>query len=90
MSNPATIVRVKVGWTQFLFRYLVVLTVVGGIVGVYRHLIHVNPTTAALTFLLAVLVVSTTWGLRAAVALSFLAALAFNFYFLPPVDLNHR
>ena len=51
----------------------------------YRRILHVNPTTVALTFLLAVLVVSANWGLRPAVFTSFIAALAFNYYFLPPI-----
>ena len=58
---------------------------VGVVIWFYRHVIHVNPTTVALTFLLAVLVVSSFWGLRAAVFLSVLATLAFNYYFLPPI-----
>jgi two-component system sensor histidine kinase KdpD len=51
----------------------------------YRSIIHVNPTTVALSFLLAVLVMSANWGLRCAVFTSFIAALAFNYYFLPPI-----
>ena len=45
----------------------------------------VNATTAALTFLLAVLLIATVWGLAAAVTTSLAAVLAFNFFFLPPV-----
>jgi two-component system sensor histidine kinase KdpD len=77
--------RVKSRWLQSLFRYLAILAAVGFVVWFYRHVIHANPTTVALTFLLAVLVVSTFWGLRAAVALSILATLAFNYFFLPPI-----
>lgn len=55
------------------------------IVAVYTRLVHVNPTTAALTLLLAVLVVSANWGLTTAVWMSIVAALAFNFFFLPPL-----
>jgi two-component system sensor histidine kinase KdpD len=51
----------------------------------YRAGVRVNPTTVALTFLLAVLVVSASWGLRYAVFMAVMATLAFNFYFLPPV-----
>lgn len=46
--------------------------------------VHVNPTTAALGFLLVVLVVATTWGSRPAVFASLLGVTAFNFFFLPP------
>jgi two-component system sensor histidine kinase KdpD len=54
------------------------------IVVFYRRIVGVNPTTVALTFLLAVLVVSASWGLRYAVFLALAATLAFNYYFLPP------
>lgn len=45
---------------------------------------HVNPTTAALVFLLVVLFVATTWGSRPAVFGSLLGVASFNFFFLPP------
>ena len=51
----------------------------------YTRLIHANPTTVALTFLLAVLTISALWGLRQAVFLALLAGLAFNYFFLPPI-----
>src|SRR5437868_2844294 len=46
--------------------------------------LHVNPTTVALSFLIAVLAISAYWGLWLAVATSVAATLAFNFFFLPP------
>jgi len=55
------------------------------IVFAYFKIIHVNPTTVALTFPLAVLGVSAVWGLRYAIFTSLLATLAFNYFFLPPV-----
>jgi two-component system sensor histidine kinase KdpD len=55
------------------------------IVFVYRTLIQVNPTTVALTLLVAVLGVAAAWGLRYSLAMSIAAALCFNFFFLPPV-----
>ncbi len=48
-------------------------------------MLPVNPTTVALTFLLAILAVSTVWGIAVSVFMSIAAMLAFNFYFLPPV-----
>src|SRR5712692_9716995 len=45
---------------------------------------HVNPTTAALAFLLVVLFVATAWGSRPAVFASLLGVAGFNFFFLPP------
>jgi two-component system, OmpR family, sensor histidine kinase KdpD len=47
--------------------------------------LKVNPTTAALTFLIAVLIVSSYWGLVLAVMMALVSALAFNFFFLAPV-----
>jgi two-component system sensor histidine kinase KdpD len=70
---------------QKAVRYLISAVVVFAIVLAYHELIRVNPTTVALTFLLAVLVVSTVWGLRYAVFLAVIATLAFNYFFLPPV-----
>jgi len=84
-SNPATIVRVKFTALQSLARFLAVVAIVACIVFVYHRLIPVNPTTVALTFLLAVLVVSAYWGLRYSVLLAALATLGFNYYFLPPI-----
>jgi two-component system sensor histidine kinase KdpD len=50
----------------------------------YTHAVHANATTVALTFLLAVLVVSANWGFWLAAFLAVLSTLAFNFFFLPP------
>ena len=47
--------------------------------------LHVNPTTVALMFLVAVLLASAYWGLRYALLLAVGATAAFNFFFLPPV-----
>ncbi|HEV2385622.1 MAG TPA: DUF4118 domain-containing protein [Candidatus Acidoferrales bacterium] len=49
------------------------------------HILRVNATTAALTFLLAILAVSTLWGVVVSVVMSVGAVLAFNYFFLPPV-----
>jgi two-component system, OmpR family, sensor histidine kinase KdpD len=55
------------------------------IVFLYRSILRVNQTTVALTLLLAILAISTIWGLAVAVFASVVAMLAFNFFFLPPV-----
>src|SRR5262245_46673380 len=68
-----------------LFRQIVCVVIIGLIAAVYIMAIHVNVTTTALTFLLAVLLVATTWGLAEAVTTSIAAVLAFNYFFLPPV-----
>jgi two-component system sensor histidine kinase KdpD len=76
---------VRVHWFTRFLRFLAAFAVVLGISLVYRHLLIVNPTTVALTFLLAILAVSTVWGIAVSVFMSVVAMLAFNYYFLPPV-----
>ncbi len=76
---------VKARWPQHLFRYAACFVATELVVQVYRRLIHVNPTTVALTFLLMVLWVAAYWGFRFSVFLALLATLAFNYYFLPPI-----
>ena len=65
-------------------RYVVVVAAIGVITAVDFRL-HVNPTTVALMFLVAVLLASAYWGLRYAVVLALGATGAFNFFFLPPI-----
>ena len=66
-------------------RLLTCAVVLALIVFVYAKLIHVNHTTVAVTLLLAILSVAAAWGLRYALPMSIMAALAFNFFFLPPI-----
>src|ERR1700687_6118839 len=63
----------------------VALAVIAGISFFYRHLLHVNQTTVALSFLLAILAVSAVWGMAVSVVMSIAAMLTFNYLFLPPV-----
>ena len=51
--------------------------VAGGIV-IYRTVLHVNNTTVALSLLLAVLGISTWWGLAEATVASVVAVLGFG------------
>jgi two-component system sensor histidine kinase KdpD len=51
----------------------------------YVELLHVNPTTVALSYLIAILLIATGWGLVEATAGSIAAVLCFNFFFLPPI-----
>ncbi|MGB7823092.1 MAG: DUF4118 domain-containing protein, partial [Candidatus Sulfotelmatobacter sp.] len=80
-----TIVPVKPRWPQHLFRYTACLVAAELVAQSYRRIVHVNPTTVALTFLLMVLWVAAYWGFRFSVFLAVLATLAFNYYFLPPI-----
>jgi two-component system, OmpR family, sensor histidine kinase KdpD len=67
-----------------LVRFVECIAIVAVIVLVYRRVVSVNPTTVALTFLVAVLIISAFWGLRYSVFVAVLVTLAFNFFFLPP------
>lgn len=51
----------------------------------YAHLLRVNQTTVALSFLLAILAVSAVWGMVVSVFMSISAMLLFNYYFIPPI-----
>ncbi len=75
----------KAVWQQHLFRYGACVVAAEAVSQTYRRIIHVNPTTVALTFLLMVLWVAAYWGFRFSVFLAVLSMLAFNYYFLPPI-----
>src|SRR3979411_2698926 len=51
----------------------------------YRPTHRFNATTVAFTYLLAILGVSTIWGLAVSVFMSLAATLTYNYYFLPPI-----
>ena len=65
--------------------FLALLIVAGITVFFRRALPHVNQTTVALSFLLAILAVSAVWGMTVSVFMSVIAMLAFNYFFLPPL-----
>jgi two-component system sensor histidine kinase KdpD len=54
------------------------------ITALYFQGLHVNPTTVALSYLVAILLIATWWGIVEATAASVVAVLCFNFFFLPP------
>jgi two-component system sensor histidine kinase KdpD len=66
-------------------RWTLAFGALAGIVLVYRHWLHVNPTTVALTLLLFILLLAAEWGLRYAVVISIAATAGYNFFILPPV-----
>jgi two-component system sensor histidine kinase KdpD len=82
MSATIGLVQQKV--IKSVLQYSASAALIFIIVLVYHAIVKVNPTTVALTFLLGVLIVSATWGLRPAVFTAVVAAAAFNYYFLPP------
>lgn len=79
---------VSLRWTQHLLRYFLVTGLVACIAFIFGRLVHVDPTTVALIFLLGILFVANRFGLRYAIYMSVLAALAFNFFIFPP-NLSH-
>ena len=68
-----------------ILRFAAALGIVVAIVLVYRKVFVVNQTTVALTFLLAILAVSTVWGIAVSAFMSVASMFAFNYFFLPPV-----
>ena len=74
MSRAAVVVRVGVS-----------IGVVAAMTALYTTLLHVNPTTVALSYVVVILLIATGWGIAEATVASLLAMLCFNFFFLPPV-----
>jgi two-component system sensor histidine kinase KdpD len=66
-------------------RTLAVAALLVAITLAYRRVVHANPTTVALTFLIAVLLTSAFWGFRIALFTAIAGTALFNFFFLPPV-----
>lgn len=64
--------------------FVLASVMLGLIVYLYFHLLHANTTTIAMTFIVAILVVAASWGLRVSLYTSIVAALCFNYFFLPP------
>src|SRR6476469_9309187 len=64
---------------------VVVGTLVAVTMGLKAGLRLDNPTSAAMLYLLVVLLAATISTLRVAIALSVLAVASLNFYFMPPV-----
>src|SRR6202165_5042232 len=54
------------------------------ITALYFEVLRVNPTTVALSYLIAILLIATAWGIVEATTASICAVLCFNFFFLPP------
>jgi len=69
-----------------VFRFMAALAIVLGITLFYRKALpQVNQTTVGFSFLLAILAVSTLWGMAVSAVMSVAAMLAYNFFFLPPI-----
>jgi two-component system sensor histidine kinase KdpD len=61
------------------------LAIIAAITFFFSRIFHVNQTTVALSFLLAILAVSAVWGTVVSVIMSIVAMVAFNYFFLPPI-----
>lgn len=72
-------------WLRIVAHHLAALAIVFLITELFRHLPLVNPTTVGFAFLLAVLIVSTRWGLATSVMMSIAATLCYDYFFLPPI-----
>src|SRR5271157_1587094 len=76
--------RPAMDWPR-LARLAASLGLVAAVTFACALVLHVNATTVALTFLLAILAIATWWSLPEAVLASVAAVLCFNYFFLPPV-----
>jgi len=56
---------------------------------VERQFDHINPTTVALSMMVALLGIASQWGFIESMAASVAGTLCFNYYFLPPVGTWH-
>ena len=70
---------------KILLGYAVLTAAALAIVVLFRQVLHVNPTTAALCFLMLVVMTASRWRLAYSVYLSVLCTVLYNFFFLPPV-----
>jgi two-component system, OmpR family, sensor histidine kinase KdpD len=70
---------------QQVVRYLIVTGLDAFITWSCFRIFHRNPTTVGFVFLLAILIISATWGLRQAIFMALMATLLYNFFFLPPL-----
>jgi two-component system sensor histidine kinase KdpD len=67
-------------------RYAAGLAIVVLVTQFYRYVNFSNETTVGFTYLLAILSASTLWGLRVSLLMSLAATLAYDYFFLPPIN----
>jgi two-component system sensor histidine kinase KdpD len=61
------------------------IAAVAAVTAIYVLLVHVNPTTIALSYVVVILLTAARWGIAESTTASVTAVLCFNFFFLPPV-----
>lgn len=74
MSHPLPFVRIAAS-----------VGAIAAITLVYSRYLSVNPTTVALSYVVAVLITASGWGIVEATIAAITAVFCFNFFFLPPV-----
>jgi two-component system sensor histidine kinase KdpD len=72
-------------WSRLILRIAIMGAGLTAVSHMYHYTIQVNSTTAALTYLLAVVAAATFWGLPEAMLASALSMLCLDYYFFPPV-----
>jgi len=70
---------------QRLLRYPIVAALDLLIAWACYHVLHRSAATAGFVLLLAILLISATWGLRCAIFMAVVATMFYNFFFLPPI-----
>jgi two-component system, OmpR family, sensor histidine kinase KdpD len=68
-----------------IVRVAISAIIVAAIVVLCFRWLHVNQATVGFIFLLNVLLISASWGLRYAIFAAVLSTVAYNYFFLPPV-----
>jgi two-component system, OmpR family, sensor histidine kinase KdpD len=68
-----------------LARWTVSIGLVLAVTALYYSFLPVNPTTAALSYVVVILLVASGWGVVESMAASITATVCFNVFFLPPV-----
>ena len=66
-------------------RILASLGFIAAITFIFSRLIPVNATTTGFFYLVAILMIATTWGVVESTIASVVAMLCFNYFFLPPI-----
>jgi two-component system sensor histidine kinase KdpD len=66
-------------------RLVLVAAVIAGITFFCSRVVSINATAAGFVYLLAVLILATTWGLIDATVASLISVVCLNFFFMPPV-----
>jgi two-component system sensor histidine kinase KdpD len=68
-----------------LGRVVASIAAVAAVTGLYFRFVQVSPTTVALSYVVAILLIASAWGIVEATIASLAAMVCFNFFFLPPV-----